>query len=62
MIELLIFKLISFCRNVRNEIKTNKKIYFYDNGIRNMAIGNFNLLELRIDKGALWENFIICKY
>ena len=55
----VIFKLGSFSRNVRNEIKTNKKIYFYDNGIRNMVIGNFNPLGLRTDKGALWENFLI---
>lgn len=55
----VIFKLGSFSRNVRNEIKTNKKIYFYDNGIRNIIIGNFNPLELRTDKGALWENFLI---
>ncbi len=55
----IIFKLSSFSRNVRNEIKTNKKIYFYDNGIRNMVIGNFNPIELRNDKGALWENFLI---
>jgi predicted AAA+ superfamily ATPase len=55
----IIFKLGSFSRNVRNEIKTNKKIYFYDNGIRNIVIGNFNPIELRTDKGALWENFLI---
>ncbi|MFP4557673.1 MAG: DUF4143 domain-containing protein [Bacteroidales bacterium] len=55
----IIFKLSSFSRNIRNEIKTKKKIYFYDNGIRNMVIGNFNPIELRIDKGALWENFLI---
>jgi predicted AAA+ superfamily ATPase len=55
----IIFKLSSFSRNVRNEIKTNKKIYFYDNGVRNIVIGNFNPLSLRTDKGALWENFLI---
>jgi hypothetical protein len=55
----VIFKLNSFSRNLRNEIKTNKKIYFYDNGIRNMIIGNFNPIDIRIDKGALWENFLI---
>jgi len=49
----------SFSRNIRNEIKQNRKIYFYDNGIRNMIIGNFTQLDLRIDKGALWENFLI---
>lgn len=57
----IIFKLSSFSRNVRNEIKTNKKIYFYDNGVRNMVIGNFNPIELRTDKGALWENFLIAE-
>ncbi|MGZ0015153.1 ATP-binding protein [Yeosuana sp. AK3] len=55
----VIFKLPSFSRNLRNEIKTNQKIYFYDTGIRNTVIGNFNPLESRNDKGALWENFLI---
>jgi predicted AAA+ superfamily ATPase len=55
----IIFRLRSFSRNVRNEIKQNRKIYFHDNGIRNMIIGNFNPLDLREDKGALWENFLI---
>lgn len=57
----VIFKLKSFSRNLRNEIKTNQKKYFYDTGIRNMIIGNFNVLDLRQDKGALWENFLICE-
>lgn len=55
----VVFRLNSFSRNIRNEIKQNRKIYFYDNGIRNMIIGNFNPLNLRIDKGALWENFLV---
>ncbi|MCD4679291.1 MAG: DUF4143 domain-containing protein, partial [Bacteroidales bacterium] len=55
----IIFKLGSYSKNIRNEIKTNRKIYFFDNGIRNMVIGNFTSLDLRIDKGALWENFLI---
>lgn len=55
----IIFKLNSFSRNIRNEMKTNKKVYFYDNGVRNMVIGNFNPIELRTDKGVLWENFLI---
>lgn len=55
----VIFKLPSFSRNLRNEIKTNQKIYFYDTGVRNMIIGNFNPLNVRNDKGALWENFLI---
>ncbi len=55
----IVFRLNSFSRNMRNEIKQNRKIYFYDNGIRNMIIGNFGPLNLRIDKGALWENFLV---
>lgn len=55
----IVFRLNSFSRNIRNEIKQNRKIYFYDNGIRNMLISNFNQLDLRVDKGALWENFLV---
>lgn len=55
----IIFRLNSFSRNVRNEIKRNRKIFFYDNGIRNMIIGDFKPLNLRLDKGALWENFLV---
>ena len=57
----VVFKLPSFSRNLRNEIKTNQKIYFYDNGVRNAVIGNLNLLETRADKGALWENFLMAE-
>lgn len=55
----VVFRLNPFSRNLRNEIKTNRKIYFYDNGVRNAVISNFNSLNLRVDKGALWENFLI---
>lgn len=55
----VIFKLPSFSKNLRNEIKRNQKIYFYDNGVRNAIINDFRPLELRQDKGALWENFLI---
>lgn len=55
----VIYRLHGFSRNLRNEIKKGKKIYFWDNGIRNSLIKNFNPLALRNDKGALWENFII---
>lgn len=55
----IVFRLNSYSSNQRNEIKNNRKIYFYDNGIRNMIINNLNPLELRTDKGALWENFLI---
>lgn len=55
----VIFRLGSFSRNLRNELKFSKKIYFYDLGIRNALINNFNDLSLRQDTGALWENFLI---
>jgi predicted AAA+ superfamily ATPase len=55
----VIFKLPSFSKNLRTEIRTNQKIYFYDNGVRNAIIGNFNPLDLRTDVGLLWENFLI---
>ena len=55
----VIFRLESFSRNRRNEIKHSRKVYFYDNGIRNTIIGDFKPLSLRQDKGALWENFIV---
>lgn len=57
----VVFKLPSFSRNLRNEIKTNQKIYFYDTGVRNMVLGDFNPLEVRQDKGGLWENFLIAE-
>jgi predicted AAA+ superfamily ATPase len=46
-------------RNMRNEITSNRKIYFYDNGIRNAVLENFSPLKLRTDNGALWENFLV---
>ncbi len=55
----IIFRLSSFSRNLRNELKSSKKIYFYDNGIRNAIIANFSIAESRSDIGALWENFLI---
>jgi predicted AAA+ superfamily ATPase len=55
----IVFRLPGFSRNVRNEIKKGSKVYFYDNGIRNMVIGNFLELDSRNDKGALWENFLV---
>ena len=55
----VIFTLPAYSRNVRNEIKKGRKIYFYDNGVRNAIINNFNPLSSRSDTGALWENFLI---
>jgi predicted AAA+ superfamily ATPase len=55
----VVFQVGGFSRNLRNEIKKGKKIYFYDNGIRNALIKNFSPLELRQDIGSLFENFLV---
>ncbi|WP_245989000.1 ATP-binding protein [Pelobium manganitolerans] len=55
----VLFSLPAFSGNVRNEIKKNRKIYFYDNGIINAVTRNFNTLNNRNDVGALWENYLI---
>ena len=55
----VVFHLRSFSRNVRNELKKSRKIYFYDNGVRNAMIGDYKPLTLRNDTGALWENYVI---
>lgn len=55
----VIFRLPSYAKNIRNEIKKWQKIYFTDLGIRNAIIWNFQHLESRTDLGALWENFCI---
>lgn len=57
----VIFRLNSFSRNLRNELKTTRKIYFWDLGIRNTLIGNLSPVENRIDTGSLWENFVIAE-
>ncbi len=57
----VLFRLPSLSRNARNEIKKGRKIYFFDNGIRNSIINNFNPLALRQDTGALWENFLLAE-
>jgi predicted AAA+ superfamily ATPase len=54
----VIFRLGSFSRNLRNELSKSRKIFFYDNGIRNALIDNFTSVEIRTDVGALWENFL----
>lgn len=55
----VIFRLNSFSRNLRKELAKSQKIYFYDVGIRNAVIRNFNEMNLRTDVGGLWENFCI---
>jgi len=55
----IIYRLNSYSKNLRNELKKSRKIYFIDNGIRNAVIGNYSSVDLRNDVGALWENYII---
>jgi uncharacterized protein len=55
----VIFRIGSFSRNLRKELGNSQKYYFYDMGIRNSLIQNYNTLVNRTDKGALWENFMI---
>jgi len=55
----IIFRLASFSRNQRNELKKSRKVYFFDNGIRNSLIANFEHIENRTDIGALWENYLV---
>jgi len=57
----VIFRLYGFSRNLRSEINRKVKIYFYDLGVRNALINNFNTLNLRSDQGALFENFVIAE-
>ena len=55
----MVFRVSAYNRNVRTELKKGKKIYFYDCGIRNSILGNFNPLNTRTDVGALWENYFL---
>lgn len=57
----IVFRLGSFSRNLRNELKFARKIYFWDCGIRNAIISNFQMPETRLDMGALFENYVIAE-
>ena len=57
----IVFQIPSYSKNIRNELRKSKKIYFYDNGIRNAVIGNFNDISKRSDTGQLWENYLIAE-
>ena len=54
----VVYNLRGFSRNLRSEVVKKSRYYFYDNGIRNAVISNFNGLQLRNDVGELWENFL----
>jgi len=55
----VIYRLSGFSRNLRKEITKSQRYFFYDTGVRNALIGNFNPLAVRNDLGELWENYII---
>lgn len=55
----ILYNLRGFSRNLRSEVTRTSKYYFYDNGVRNALINNFNPLALRDDVGVLWENFLV---
>ncbi len=55
----VIYRLGAYSTNQRNEVSKAGKWYFYDNGIRNAIIGNFNPVSVRQDIGALWESYLI---
>ncbi|MDR7369805.1 ATP-binding protein [Flavobacterium aquidurense] len=57
----ILFKIEGFSRNLRKEIVKSSRWYFYDNGVRNAIINNFNTLDLRNDIGDLWENYLACE-
>lgn len=55
----VIFRIGGFSRNLRKEISKNDRYYFYDNGVRNSLIQNFNTPPMRNDVGQLWENYLM---
>lgn len=57
----IIFRLYNYSNNKRNELKKGRKLYFWDNGIRNSLIDDFRKLELRNDVGKLWENYLVAE-
>jgi predicted AAA+ superfamily ATPase len=57
----VIFRVGALSRNLRKELKRGRKIYFYDNGVRNALMAQFGPIELRPDKGALWENYLMAE-
>jgi len=55
----IIFRINSFNRNIRNELKKSRKIFFFDTGVRNALIQDYKTVESRQDIGSLWENYIM---
>lgn len=57
----VVFRLPSYARNLRNELRKSRKIYFFDNGVRNAILGDFRPMPLRTDAGVLWENHLMAE-
>lgn len=57
----VIFRIGAMSRNLRKELKRGRKIYFYDNGVRNALIAQFSPIDMRPDRGALWENYLMAE-
>ena len=57
----VLFRLGAFSRNLRNELKKSRKVYFCDTGVRNAVLGNFLAIDCRDDTGHLFENYLICE-
>lgn len=57
----VVFRLSPLSRNLRKEISKSRKIYFWDLGVRNAVINNFNPLAQRNDIGQMWENFVVAE-
>ena len=57
----VVFRLGAFSRNLRNELKKSRKVYFCDTGVRNAVLGNFLAMNCRDDTGHLFENYLICE-
>jgi len=57
----VIYNVRGFSRNLRKEVTKSSRWYFYDNGIRNAVINNFNRLDMRLDRGELWENYLMAE-
>lgn len=57
----VVFRVPSYARNLRNELRKSRKVFFFDNGVRNALLGDFRPLPLRTDMGALWENHLMAE-
>ena len=55
----IIINIRGFSRNLRKEVTKTSRYYFYDNGVRNALINNFNALSFRDDIGSIWENYLV---